>query len=199
MPLMIVLIVDQDSMFFFKRKRQTPVSADSDCMMVRQLSGQRMQFPTMHVHVFCGFGGVQSRQQPCDFSRMAGLYACLASCFKERLQALWLNVLIIPQRIARRFDHQTESAKNAGRVKLSSPCLQACSRVGGLTQGEGQAESASSRGCRLAHRWAAAMVRCGRYWRRMFSVCAMSGRASPPIRLCSAVRIATSPCSEQSA
>src|SRR5476649_1983437 len=93
MPLMIVLIIDQDRMFFFKPKRQTPVSADGDCMMVYQFSGKRMQFPAVDIHVVDHPGIIQSRQLPRQFSGMARLYSCLASCFKERLQAFMAECL----------------------------------------------------------------------------------------------------------
>jgi hypothetical protein len=90
--LMVVLIVNQDSIFALKSKSKSPVAAYRHCPVFGQITGKRVQPPPGHIHVPGRTRIVQLPQLPRQPWRMIWTNTRLTACFKKCLKPLMSKV-----------------------------------------------------------------------------------------------------------
>ena len=83
--LVVVLIVNEDSVLTLKLERQTPVSADADRPMILEFPGQRMKLPSGSVHVARLPGVVEGKQLQAQPARVLRLNPGFRSGAEELL------------------------------------------------------------------------------------------------------------------
>jgi len=83
----VILIINQNGIAIFKRKRQTPVAINADRAVTTQTAFERVSVPTGTVHVFGPRGGIQRRQLPSQAWCVCGLYPRARAGSEEALNA----------------------------------------------------------------------------------------------------------------
>jgi hypothetical protein len=85
--LVIVLIIDQDSVLALKHERQALIAADTDRPVTFEFSGQRVKFPSWGIHVSRLHRVVKGKQPEAQFAGVLRLYSRLRSGAEEPLHA----------------------------------------------------------------------------------------------------------------
>jgi hypothetical protein len=85
--LVVIQIVNQHGVTILERKSQSPVSADSDRKVPRQITGQSVESPSWRIHVFGNARNFQTRKLPSKPRRMARHNASPAAGFVVALEA----------------------------------------------------------------------------------------------------------------
>src|ERR1700690_1978935 len=86
-PSVIILIVNQDSVFTFERKRQTPIPADAYGPAVLQRTFQRMEPPTRRIHIGRSFRVIEGKKLNPQPIRVFGLNSSLRARSKKMFDA----------------------------------------------------------------------------------------------------------------
>lgn len=106
---MVVLVIDQDYIFFLEREGQPPISAHLYCPMAPQIASQLMQSPAWHVHIHGRFREIQKLKPVRQSFRVRRINTSLAPRFEELLNA----------RVPEALDHPLSVAHHASGGKGS--------------------------------------------------------------------------------
>src|SRR5580658_1958271 len=87
----VVLVVHQDCVFTFERKRQSPISVHLDRPVSRQIALRRMPVPTRNIHFDCALCCVQQLQLKLESRGMLRLNPCLRFGLEEPLNPIMLE------------------------------------------------------------------------------------------------------------
>ena len=107
---MIILIVDQDSVFTFEGKCQTPISADAYGPVLLQRTFQWMKPPTRRIHIGRSFRVIEGEELKPQLIRVSGLNSSLRARSKKAFDATMPEAL----------DHYVK--RNATRYKMQDQC-----------------------------------------------------------------------------
>ena len=86
-PLVIILIVDQDGVFTFEGKCQTPIPADAYGPVVLERAFQRMKPPTRRIHIGRSFRVIEGKELNPQLIRVLGLNSSLRARSKKPFDA----------------------------------------------------------------------------------------------------------------
>lgn len=86
-PSVIILIVNQDSVFTFEGKRQTPIPAEAYGPAVLQLTFQRMKPPARRIHIGRSFRVIEGKKLNPQPIRVFGLNSSLRARSKKAFDA----------------------------------------------------------------------------------------------------------------
>lgn len=90
---MVILIIDKDGVGAFEGKCQTPISANIDRPVTREITMKLVKLPARSVHILGPNRIIKGEQLNTQFLRVLRLDTSLRSCLKELLDTAMPEVL----------------------------------------------------------------------------------------------------------